>query len=126
MIIKSFETSHDCVVLGHLHDADFIFNRLSFLVVLRLSKFKSEKLTVYVAFTAENSGETACALFANNFVVLGGIFLLDVSSVLNPPSNLTAIFQCLLWLIHLTEYDFKECAWVLRYLFLTEYAHLNL
>lgn len=126
MVVKGFEALHDGVMLAHLHYSNFIFNRLSLLVILGLSELKSKQLAVCIALATENASEAPCALFANNLIVLGRIFLLDVGGMRNAPRNLSTVFQSLLWLVHLTEDDLEKCAWVLRYLLLTKDTHLNL
>ena len=109
-----------------MHDADFVFNSLTLLLVLGLGELECKELAISNALAPEDARETAHALLADDFVVLGRVLLLDVRGVLDASSDLTAVFQCLLGLVELAEDDFEKCAGVLADLFLVKDAHLKL
>ena len=112
--------------MTHLHDADLVFDCLSLLRRLGLSELESKELAISDALASEDSREAADALFTNDFVILRGILLLDISCVLNFPLYLTTVLQSVFRSVELTEDDLEQSARVVGNFFLAENVHLDL
>jgi len=111
--------------MAHLHDADFVLDCCA-LVTLWLRELQREKLAITDSHAAENSSETTSSFFADNFVELGGVLHLDVSSLTDLSGDLATVLKDLLRIVELTQDDLEESGRVICDFICAKHAKLVL
>ena len=80
-VVESVEASDNVVVIiAHFHNTKLIGDDLSLLGIFGLNKLQSILFTVILALNQEDPGETSVSNFLDDLVVLGWIFLREMSS----------------------------------------------
>jgi len=126
LVVERFEAFDNVVILGHLHDSNFVFNRFALFLVLRLGKFQSKKHTVTDSLATEYASEAALARLAHDLIIRRGIFLFNIGGFFDWSCDFFAGFQVILGLVELADDRLKNSAGVLGDLFFTEDSHLHL